>query len=570
MKIVGQLKAILGLDKTRFDRGLNQAEKKTSQFSSGMKKLAGAMAAAFSVTLIIAWVRSLKAAYQVQKEAEVKLATILKQRMGLGEEAVKSLQKQASEYQKIGVVGDEVQLSGLQQLATFLRQKQSLEALLPAMNNLLAQQKGYNATAMDAVGIANMMGKVLDGQVSSLRRIGISLTDVQAGALKSGNEFERASLLAQIITDNVGNMNEEMGKTDLGKIKNLSNAWGDVKEEIGRAIVGAKAYGAVVQWLRDIIEIMQDPDLNFWQKINGSPNDYKIWKQRQAEAKQSFTETTNVLFPGLVAGLKKVTDGTKETNQSNVEQIKTIAQLREAIADYKEQIEETTIAEQGRRNELLKQIQETENLITKLTTLERKLVAIEKISGLKAPAVSAGFPAAPGIQPFVGTIATGAEINQRQIEEMTQALYDQQTAVAILSNAFETLFTSTEDGFKAMIDSIILGLKRLVAELLARAAVLTILNIVSGGFAGALKGVLKGAAGSMFPGLTGKVAGGANGLTVPSGYPHDTFPAMLSSGETVLTANQTRNLNRSIEITVTGEIAGRAIAVLGRRTERDN
>lgn len=31
--------------------------------------------------------------------------------------------------------------------------------LIPAMNNLIAQQKGVNATQEDAYGIANLMGK---------------------------------------------------------------------------------------------------------------------------------------------------------------------------------------------------------------------------------------------------------------------------------------------------------------------------------------------------------------------------------------------------------------------------
>ena len=36
--------------------------------------------------------------------------------------------------QELGVIGDEVQLSGAQQMATFLKQKQSLEVLIPAIN----------------------------------------------------------------------------------------------------------------------------------------------------------------------------------------------------------------------------------------------------------------------------------------------------------------------------------------------------------------------------------------------------------------------------------------------------
>jgi len=43
----------------------------------------------------------------------------------------------------------------------------------------------------------------------------------------------------------------------------------------------------------------------------------------------------------------------------------------------------------------------------------------------------------------------------------------------------------------------------------------------------------------------------AKGGTVPGGYPNDTFPAMLTTGETVLTPEQSRTFGGgNIEITI--------------------
>ena len=64
---------------------------------------------------------------------------------------------------KLGVIGGTVQRAGLQQVATFASSRQTLETLLPAMNNLIAQQKGLTAMSEDAVTIANMVGKALMG-----------------------------------------------------------------------------------------------------------------------------------------------------------------------------------------------------------------------------------------------------------------------------------------------------------------------------------------------------------------------------------------------------------------------
>lgn len=175
----------------------------------------------------------LTSAYQVQLVAETQLQTIMHQRMGANDEMIQSVKDLCSAQQELGVIGDEVQLSGAQQMATFLKSKQSLDVLIPAMNNLIAQQNGLNATNQDAVSIGNMMGKAMQGQVEVLQRVGITFTDAQKQVLQFGTESERAAMLAQVITDNVGNMNAELAKTDAGKWKQTDNYLGDIKEQLG-------------------------------------------------------------------------------------------------------------------------------------------------------------------------------------------------------------------------------------------------------------------------------------------------------------------------------------------------
>ena len=170
-------------------------------------------------------------------EAQTKLTTVMRQRMSATAEDVASVNAAVAAQSKLGVVGGTVQRSGLQQLATFASHKRTLTALLPAMNNLLTQQKGLNATSEDAVGIANLLGKALQGQTGALRRVGITFSETQEKALKAGNEGERAAMLAEIITQNVGNMNAELAKTDAGKAKQLANSFGGVMVNIGKALM---------------------------------------------------------------------------------------------------------------------------------------------------------------------------------------------------------------------------------------------------------------------------------------------------------------------------------------------
>lgn len=168
--------------------------------------------------------------------AQTKLTTIMRQRMGATEADTAAVNDAVAAQTKLGIIGGTVQRSGLQQLATFASHRQTLQTLLPAMNNLLAQQKGLNATNEDAVGVANLMGKALMGNVGALTRVGITLTDHQKELIRTGDEYTRASTLAQAITDNVGNMNAELAKTDAGQVKKAQMAFAGIEVAIGKAI----------------------------------------------------------------------------------------------------------------------------------------------------------------------------------------------------------------------------------------------------------------------------------------------------------------------------------------------
>lgn len=201
---------------------------------------------------------------RVQQAAETKLTEIYKTRMGATEGAAKATMDLASALQKEGVVGDEVALSGAQQLATYATMPETVNKLLPSLENLLVQQKGVNGTAQDATQIANLFGKAMQGQVGALKRVGISFTDAQAAILKTGTEEEKAAMLAQVVTQNVGNMNAEFAKTDAGKIQQMKNSLGDMAERIGASLAPAIAQLAgyvanhVMPIVDRIVTFMQD------------------------------------------------------------------------------------------------------------------------------------------------------------------------------------------------------------------------------------------------------------------------------------------------------------------------
>lgn len=216
--------------------------------AGGAMMKAGGIATALSLPLVAGMKKSMDA-YNVQKAAETKLTEIYKTRMGVSDQAAKKTTELASALQKQGVVGDEVTLSGAQQLATFAQYPDTVNKLLPAMNNLLVQQKGVNATSQDATGIANMMGKVMGGQVGALKRVGITFDENSEKILKNGTEQEKAAELAKVITQNVGEMNTAFAETPEGKMQQLRNTMSDLAERLG---------GTLAPVLSDIATFVSD------------------------------------------------------------------------------------------------------------------------------------------------------------------------------------------------------------------------------------------------------------------------------------------------------------------------
>ena len=258
MTTAGQIGIDLILNSTSFKKSLNniqtkannagskiakslsgvqsQANRVGSKVSNSFIKIAKVVGTAFSVAMITRFSKECVSAANIQTEAETKLTTVMRQRMSASNKAISSVKNYASALQETGVVGDEVQLAGAQQLSTFLKTDDALKKLMPAMNNLAVQQNGVNVTSESMVNIGNLMGKVMQGQTSALTRVGITFSDAQAQVLKYGNEEQRAAMLSQVITDNVGNMNKALANTPAGRIQQLKNSFGDMQETLGRGL----------------------------------------------------------------------------------------------------------------------------------------------------------------------------------------------------------------------------------------------------------------------------------------------------------------------------------------------
>lgn len=213
-----------------------EVNRASGAIGSVLKKVGIALAGVFAVKKVVDYG---KAAVQTYEDIGVKMAKVeqvMRNTMGATDAQIESIKKLTQAQEGIGVVAWDSQMAGAQELGTYLSNVQSLKTLIPAMNDMLAQQYGTNATDEQAVNMATMIGKVMEGQLGALSRYGYSWTAAQEKVLKFGNELERANMLAQVIEESVGGMNAKLAQTPAGQLKQLEFTFAGIREQIGKGL----------------------------------------------------------------------------------------------------------------------------------------------------------------------------------------------------------------------------------------------------------------------------------------------------------------------------------------------
>lgn len=216
---------------------INRSTSKLNGAISGMNKVLGAAGIAVGLTGIVTAAKNAAAAFNEVQENNAALAQVMKNTMGATREQWQSILDLCDAQQRLGVIDGEVAKAGAVELATYLGLSDSLEKLLPVMDDMLAQQYGLNATSENAVNIATMLGKVMNGQTGALSRYGYSFTKAQEEILKYGTEAQRAAVLAEVVTESVGGMNAALAQTPSGRLQQLKFILGDIQEGFGKAVM---------------------------------------------------------------------------------------------------------------------------------------------------------------------------------------------------------------------------------------------------------------------------------------------------------------------------------------------
>jgi K+/H+ antiporter YhaU regulatory subunit KhtT len=217
MAIVSNIVAKLKIDNSQFNSGIEKSKQKVSGFGSSLKSIGGLMAGAFSVAAITKFASASLKAYDKQQQAEARLLVALKGRADVQQRLIQLAQQR----QQVTLYGDEETIQAEALLAKMGLQETAIKKLIPLVQDLATIQGMSLATAADLVG------KSVGSSTNALTRYGI----VIEGAVGSADRLNSA---VKALNQQVGGQSEAAANTGTGAIKQLSNAWGDLMESVGK------------------------------------------------------------------------------------------------------------------------------------------------------------------------------------------------------------------------------------------------------------------------------------------------------------------------------------------------
>ena len=203
-------------------KAFGDAEKATGKLDKGVKKLAGALAAAFSVQKIVQFGKAAAKAFIEDEKAAARLAQSVKN-LGLAFETPR-IEEFISQLANASGVTDDQLRPAMQKL---LQTTGSLTKSTELMTQALDISRG---SGIDYETVVNDLSMAYVGQTRGLRKYSLGLTQAELKTMSFAEVQER-------LTQNFSGANAAYLETYAGKMGILSNAAGEATETIGKGLV---------------------------------------------------------------------------------------------------------------------------------------------------------------------------------------------------------------------------------------------------------------------------------------------------------------------------------------------
>ena len=318
----GEVKIDTKLDTSGLDKGLkdmknkldgagktiDEGAKKGKGFADSFKGISNkAVAAAGTVAGVAVAVKKTvdalndcEAAYQVQRKAEIALQTAAKNNPYLNDESVYNLRNFASELQSLSEIGDEVSLQVMSQLAATGRNEEQIMQIMSAAADMAA------VTGNSIQNVALQLNKTYSGLAGELGEANGAIRALTKEELENGRAIE---LVAQQYKGAAA------ATADVGV--QLSNSWGDFKENIGRGWQNVTQ--PVKQFFLDVLN-----DIN---EATAKTNALKDAKGKDTAGTATAADT-KLLLEDAQNRLKFLQGLNKSYVKETVETVKTLEELQ--------------------------------------------------------------------------------------------------------------------------------------------------------------------------------------------------------------------------------------------------
>lgn len=158
----------------------------------------------------------------------------------------------ASEIQSRGIYGDETMIAAAAEFSTYFTDTDAIEMMMDTLADYAIGMSGGGA--IDSAGMvdyATNLGKIMSGAYDAMTKKGFEFTDSQKAIIEGeatreqiisalGEEYldmssdmQAAAAITQVIDEAWSGLYESMSNTPEGKIIQMTNTWGDMKEVIG-------------------------------------------------------------------------------------------------------------------------------------------------------------------------------------------------------------------------------------------------------------------------------------------------------------------------------------------------
>lgn len=264
--------------------GLTQATSALKGFDAGLKgqianlkSFKGALKGLAVIGIaqgIKSWADDMKAAYTVQAKAERSVNDSLYSNMtarGASQKEidneVKAYKELASAQQQVGVIGDEVTLSGMGVMTQMGMTANQVKEMTPLLQDLAVKQYGLNVSGEQYKQVSQSVATMVNMGKLTLQGYGIQVTDVERKQFKAMSQSERYSFIMNKLKNSVAGANEAMAQTTGGKIQQMNNAIGDCEEQVGKLV--NTIYGGFATIALPVVKDATDAFQELWNILSG-------------------------------------------------------------------------------------------------------------------------------------------------------------------------------------------------------------------------------------------------------------------------------------------------------------